>query len=286
MTDRQASRGDTGTAARRLTAALGVWALGIGIAAPATAAPVDELMQALRLPEMIEVMRAEGLAYGTELGQDLFAGGTSARWEGRLSEVYDTEKMMTVVRGGFTSALQDTDIAPLLSYFESETGQRIVELELEARRAMVEDDVEQAARESYRAMQVDEDPRLDQVARFIAANDLLEANVTGALNASFQFYSGLVDGGGMQMTEADILSDVWAQEEETRFDTEEWLNAFLLMAYAPLEDEVLDTYIDISSSREGKALNRALFTAFNGMYDELSYGLGLVAAQEMQGQDL
>lgn len=282
MENTQASVRNTGSAACGAGAAL----VALMLALPAAAAPVDDLMEALRLPEMIEIMRAEGLAYGEELGQDLFAGGGSARWDALLSEVYDTEKMQTVVRAGFGEALEDTDISPLLAYFESETGQRIVALELEARRAMVDDDVEQAARDSFRAMQAEEDPRIDQVARFITANDLLEANVSGALNASFQFYSGLVDGGGMQLTEADILSDVWAQEEETRFDTEEWLNAFLLMAYAPLEDETLDTYIDISSSREGKALNRALFSAFNSMYDDVSYALGLVAAQEMQGQDL
>lgn len=255
-------------------------------AMPAGAEPVDDLFEALRLPEMIEIMREEGMAYGDELGHDMFAGSASARWTGMLDDVYDTTRMEAAVREDFAEAIAGTDLDPLLSFFEGETGQRIVGLELEARRALIDDDVEQAARDGFRAAQVDEDPRLDQLGRFIAVNDLLEANVAGALNASFQFYSGLVDGGAMQLSEGDIISDVWAQEEETRYDTEEWLHAFLLMAYDPLEDETLDTYIEVSASDEGRALNRALFSAFNAMYDDLSYALGLVAAQQMQGQDL
>lgn len=286
--DRSASLRDIRTGAVGHLRATAVGALGLTLAwsGPSQAEPVDDLFEALRLPEMIGVMREEGIAYGDELGQDLMVGGPSARWSALLDEVYDTEKMETLVRDEFAESLGETDLDPLLTFFQGETGQRIVGLELEARRAMIDDDVEQAARDSYRATQVDEDPRLDQIGRFISVNDLLEANVAGALNASFQFYSGLVDGGAMQMSEGDILSDVWAQEEETRFDTEEWLNAFLLMAYDPLDDETLDAYIDLSASDDGAALNRALFAAFNEMYDDVSYALGLVAAQQMQGQDL
>lgn len=256
-------------------------------AIPLRAAPADALYEALRIDDMLSVMRDEGKAYGRELGQDLFAGGTSPRWDALLDEIYDPAKMRDLVRRDFAAALAGTDTAPLVAFFTAQTGQRIVGLELEAREAMIEDAVEEAARERFRQLETASDAaRLDQVTRFIAANDLLEANVAGALNASFRFYRGLVDGGGFQMSEQEILSDVWAQEEETREDTREWLYAFLLLAYEPLEDDTLDAYIALSATPEGRALNRALFAAFNRMYDEISYALGLAAAQQMQGQDL
>lgn len=288
MMDMSASVGDNIRAGGRFVAngALGALGLTAVWALPVRAEPVDDLIEALHLPEMIGIMREEGLSYGEELGQDMFASGASTRWTEALDEVYDTARMEDAVRQGFADAIEGTDLDPLLTFFEGETGQRIVSLELEARRALIDDDVEQAARDSFRAAQAEEAPRLDQLERFIAVNDLLEANVAGALNASFQFYSGLVDGGAMQLSEGDIISDVWAQEEETRFDTEEWLNGFLLMAYDPLNDETLDAYIDLSASDEGRALNRALFAAFNSMYDDVSYALGLLAAQQMQGRDL
>ena len=122
--------------------------------------------------------------------------------------------------------------------------------------------------------------------RWHSGNDLIEANVAGALNASYRFYAGLVEGGAIEMTESEILADVWSQEEETRTDTTEWLYGFLLMAYQPLDADQMDAYVALSASPEGRALNRALFDAFNKMYDDISYGLGLAVAQQMRGQDL
>jgi hypothetical protein len=252
---------------------------------PVKAQEADALFDRLRLPEMISVMRAEGLDYGETLAMDMFAGGASPAWEEMLSDIYDTTRMETLVRARFVAALQDVDTAPLMAFFASDTGREIVTLELSAREAMIDDAVEQAARDTWRLMQ-DDAPRLEQITRFVEANDLVEANVAGALNASYRFYAGMVEGGGLEMSEADILTDVWSQEEATREDTREWLFGFLLMAYQPLSADQMDSYIALSGSEEGRALNNALFDAFNRMYDDISFGLGLAVAQQMRGQDL
>ncbi|KUF11408.1 DUF2059 domain-containing protein [Pseudoponticoccus marisrubri] len=256
------------------------------VALPLRADPVDDLMEALQIDEMIVVMREEGLAYGAELGADMFPGTAGARWQSVLEDIYDTDKMKAVVEAGFTEVMEGTETAPLTAYFASETGTRVVSLELDARRAMIEDTVEQAARERYRDLEGGDSARLEQITEFVAANDLVDSNVAGALNASFNFYRGLVEGGGLEMSESEILADVWSQEQETRADTREWLYGFLLLAYEPLSDAVLDEYVALSGSEDGRRLNRALFAGFNAMYDEISYALGLAAAQEMQGQDL
>ena len=64
----------------------------------------------------------------------------------------------------------------------------------------------------------------------------------------------MVEGGALEMSEGEILADVWAQEEDTRADTEEWLYGFLLLAYQPLSDDQLDDYVALSASPEGRAL--------------------------------
>jgi hypothetical protein len=83
-----------------------------------------------------------------------------------------------------------------------------------------------------------------------------------------------------------MLSDVWAQEPRTRSETEEWVKSFLLMAYGPLSGDDLDTYIGVTDTPEGQQLNRALFDGFNGMYEDISYALGLAVARQMQGTEL
>ncbi|WP_300532837.1 DUF2059 domain-containing protein [uncultured Mameliella sp.] len=272
--------------ARRLFPALLAWLTCLCMALPLRAEPIDELVEALQIDSMIEVMRVEGMAYGEELAEEMIPGGSNLAWQDLLEQIYDAGKMRKIVRQGFAEVIEDSDPAPLIAFFSSDLGQKIITLELEARRAMIDDEVEEAARQAYLDLKGSEDPRLDQLRRFVVVNDLLETNVTGALNASFRFYSGLVDGGGLQMAEGDILADVWSQEEETREDTREWLFAYLLLAYEPLEDDELEAYIALSETTQGRALNRALFAGFNAMYNEISYALGLAASRQMQQQDL
>lgn len=256
------------------------------IALPAAAEPVDDLLEALMVPEIIDVMRDEGVAYGEEMAQDFIGGSAGPQWSETVSMIYDAERMSDSVRDTFAEEMPADVIAPLLAFFTSDVGSQIITLELRARTAMVNKDVEEEARAAYRAMAAEDDPRLALLEEFVAANDLLEANVAGALNASYQFYLGLVDGGAFEMTEEDILRDVWAQEEETREDTREWLYAYLNLAYGPLDAGVVEDYTALSATDAGRALNQALFAAFNQMYDDISYALGLAAAREMQSQDL
>ncbi len=184
-----------------------------------------------------------------------------------------------------SDTIGDQDL-PLLTYFETEVGQQVVTLELEAREAMVESDVEDMARATFRDIDGTGDARLEQLETFVDANDLIEANVAGALNASYNFYTGLAEGGALEMSESEILSDVWAQEEETRQDTREWLYGYLLLAYGPLSDDELAGYIDLSASRAGNLMNRALFAGFNAMYDDISRQLGQASAHQLQAQEL
>ena len=277
-----ALNGDSRTMSLRLVAPVVL----ICAAAPLSAAPGEALLEAMRVPEIVQVMREEGLDYAQEMGEDLLPGGATRGWRAVVSQVYDTEAMEEVVRGQFIDSFAGTEAGPLLDFFTSEDGQRVVDLEITARRTLIDDDLEASAREAYQALDGTDDPRLEQIEAFVEANDLVEANVVGAMNASYQFYLGLVDGGAFEMAEEEILSEVWAQEEDTRSDTREWLYAFLLVAYRPLSDAVLDEYVALSASPEGRAMNRALFAGFNAMYDEISYGLGLAAAQQMLGEEL
>jgi len=126
------------------------------------------------------------------------------------------------------------------------------------------------------------------VEQFVDANDLVETNVVGAMNANFAFYLGLLDGGAFpqELTVDQILADVWSQEDDIRKNTYEWVYSYLLLAYQPLSDADLQTYIAFSESDEGQAMNTALFAAFDEMYEGISRALGLASSEYMSGQDL
>ncbi|MHA6325905.1 DUF2059 domain-containing protein [Roseivivax sp. CAU 1753] len=251
----------------------------------AFAAPVDDLIDLLRIDATIAVMREEGQGYATDLARDMF-GGPSVGWQQTVASIYDADAMVASVSEGIRAALDPDAVGPLLEFFDSDLGREVVALEIGAREALLLEDVEEAARADYRNLTGEGDPTIALIERFVVSNDLIEQNVTGALNASFAFYNGLADGGALEMSEADMLDDIWGQEEATRRDTEEWVYGYLMMAYGPLTDAELETYVTLSESEVGRALNRALFAGFGQMYDDISYALGLGAAAEMSGIDL
>lgn len=258
---------------------------------PARAEPparLDELIAALRLEEVLEIMAQEGIAYGGELEAEMFPGRGKARWQAMVADIYDAARARRVMRDTLAEALTDTDLDPLVAFFGGETGARIMGLELSARRALLDPDVEEASREAAERMRDAGDDRLGLLEVFVTVNDLVEMNVAGGLNSNYAFYTGLVDGGAFPypMSEEEMLAEVWSQEPELRDETEAWLYGYLAMAYQPLTDAELEAYIALSETAEGQALNQALFAGFDVLFRQVSRELGLGAAQFIQGEDI
>lgn len=256
----------------------------------AAAADVAALGRALKLDEIVDVMRAEGADYGGELDTELLGGSGGARWKAAVATIYNADRMRAQLDRTLEAELADEPekLEAMVAFFGSDLGQRILTLEISARRALLDDAVEEAAQVMAADLEADRTPRFDQLTRFAEANDLIESNVMGAMNANLAFYRGLADGGafGTAMTEADMLADIWAQEADIRQETRDWLFPYLALAYQPLPDADLDAYIRFSETPEGQAMNAALFKAFDAMFTAISRELGVAAATFMQGQDI
>lgn len=252
--------------------------------------PVADLARALDLPRLFSILRAEGMDHGADLDADLLGGSGGARWEALVDAVHDPARMETFAMASLRSdlAAEGDAVGRMVAFLASEPGARIVGLELAAREAYRDSMVEDAARLAWEEMQARRDPRVDLIARLVEANDLIEQNVAGAMNGNLAFYRGMVDGGaaGAGVPEGDMMADLWSQEPQIRADTEAWLMPYLALAYQPLSDAELTAYIAFSETPEGRLLNRALFGAFNALFNALSRDLGLAAAQLMIGEDL
>ncbi len=244
------------------------------------------LIDALRIDETVEIMRKEGLRYGSELGAEMLPGVNAKAWQDQVARIYDTDKMAQVVTQGFETALDGKEIAEVVAFFTSETGQEIISLELSAREAFLNEDTEMAAMDAYERARDENSYLFQQVETLISDSDLVDYNVMGALNSNLMFYRGLADGGAFEMSEEDMLADVWSQEGDVRNDSEGWLGAFLILAYQPLDDDELEAYAEFYRSEQGKVLNAAIFEAYDQMYEELSYLLGRAVAQQMQSEEL
>ena len=179
-------------------------------------------------------------------------------------------------------------LAKILAFFNSDLGQRVVDLEIEARRAFLDTEAEEAARVAADDRFAARDPKVELVKRFIEAGDLVEMNVAGALSGNLAFLTGMSETVlyGEAMPTDQLMSDVWAQEEQIRDDSTAWLYAYLGLAYAPLTEAELQSYVDFMESPEGKRLNGALFIAFNDVFRQVSYDLGRAAGLAIQGTDI
>lgn len=264
----------------------------LALATNAVAGTSDEehaaLFQALGLDEIIHVMRQEGLSSATDIGNDLFPNRNGDGWINIVERIYGTDRMEAILRKHLQAELGETDIAPLIAFFTSDVGRQLIALEISGRRALLDTAVEDASKEALAIAAEDNTERYQLVKRFAEVNDLVEYNVVGALNSNYAFYIGLVDVGEFpaSLTEDQILNDVWSQEPEIRENTTEWLYSYLLMAYQPLPDSYIQDYIDVSETEAGEALNRAIFTAFDVLFTDISKALGLAAASLMVGEDL
>ncbi|GFE48327.1 hypothetical protein So717_00800 [Roseobacter cerasinus] len=263
-----------------LAAALCVTAL------PAWAdARVTVLMDALRLPQLIETLREEGLADAQELNADMLGGQGGAFWDQQIARLYDPvairEAFFTALDGG----LDDAALERALAFFDSERGQRVTEFEIAARRAMMDPDIEEAAAAAFAALPAD-DAQVAQVVDFITTNDLLELNVALTMSTSYQFSRGLADGDLLEMSDEQILAQVWASEDALRADAETWLNGYVLLSQQPLGTDDIDAYLAFAKSPAGRALNAALFAGYEATFTSIAYGLGRAVAMNAVVDDI
>ena len=251
---------------------------------------VQELVAAMRIGELAQVLQAEGEAYGMQLKDEMFPDRSGSDWSAMVTRIYQADGLTEEFTRSLSAELADKPevAAKAQAFFASPTGRKIIGLEIEARRAMLDDAAEEAAKEAFGAMEAKGAPRVDALRRFVAANDLVEMNVMGALNANLAFYKGMSQGGAFTegMTESDMLAEVWAQEDQVRQETEDWLWPYLALAYQPLSDEEMQAYQVFSEAPEGRALNAALFAAFDASFVRISGELGRAVALMVQGQDI
>ncbi|WP_294621485.1 DUF2059 domain-containing protein [uncultured Roseovarius sp.] len=266
-----------------LLAALVVWPL----ASFAEEAPVlDRLMEVLRIADTIEIMREEGRGYGEDVATEMLPGADLDSWQSTVMRIHDPDRMQRVIRQGFDAALTEPEMQAVIDFYGSDLGAEIVALEISARRAFLEPEIEEQARARYSEDHPDDSRLRGQVEQMIAESDLVERNVSGAMNSTMMFYRGMMDGGELEMTQSDMLADLWSQEEAFRSDSENWLGAFLMMAYDPLSAEDLERFLAFWREDAGRVFNSAMFKSFDRMYEELSYLMGQAVAQHMQSEKL
>lgn len=274
-------------------AQLAAFALMALVASPLRAGSFAELESALDIARTAAILSAEGIEQGADLEQSLFPDRGGARWDGIVAEIHEPDRLHAELSIALAAALADApgdEVDAMVGFFRSDLGARIVDLELSAREALADQAVQDLADLALERAREGSEAHLAQIDRFIVANDLIERNVMGAMNANVAFMRGLSDGGGVPGAadegEAAMLADIWAQEEALRAEAEAWVWSFLNLAYEPLGTDEIAAYVAFSETAAGVRLNAALFAAFDALFETLSYELGNAAAGMLAGEAL
>jgi hypothetical protein len=271
-------------AAQTAEAPLALPAGGLAEAAPAHRA----LFEAMGLYEILSVMATEGQLAAPDIEADMFPGQGGSAWPAVVAGIYAPDRLVAAFEAAVpVERLTPEMVAELQAFYDTATGRAVAAGEVAARQAFLTPGVEEEATERARAAAAAGDARIALLTEFIAVNDLVERNVSGALNSNFAFYRGLSAGGAFaaEIPEELMLADVWSQEPEIRTTTTEWLYAYQILAYENLSDEDLRAYTAMTATPAGQALNAALFTAFDAVFEGVSANLGAAAARFIAGED-
>lgn len=249
----------------------------------------SDLSDAFLLDELFEVMATEGK---TAIGQDNAAPLSQRELEGwrrELGNIYHARTMHAEFVAALDAALGDMPGTrdDALRFATSDLGKRVLQLEVSAREALLQDEIDELARNAL--MDAREDgrgsARLAMIRERIQVNDLIDLNVSLGMNTSYAYYRGMLsEGASAGMNADDLLYLVQAQEPDIRRDVMDWIEAYFLMAYQPLTDAELQAYIDYSASPHGVAFNRAMFQAFDtvfvGLSERVGRGLGRILSSD------
>ncbi|WP_380052074.1 DUF2059 domain-containing protein [Falsihalocynthiibacter sp. SS001] len=273
----------------RLLACAVVFVLGmVGSVSADRARDLEELADVLHIEEMVDILSDEGVRYGESLAEEMFGDQEYSEWTLELERIYEPSKMAETFREHFDPLMSDQDVTEALAFFTSPLGMKVTQLEMTARTAISDPDVQAAGEDRLLGLMDANDPIISQLEEYIRVNDLIDMNVTGSMNESYAFLSALSDAGAMavEMTEGEILESVWGDEPQIREDTTQWLMNYLAMSYSPLDEEEIDELIEFSRTSEGQSLNRALFQAFNEVYMDISRRMGRGAARFILSEDI
>lgn len=245
---------------RILVPFLSVW---VCVSAAMADPDVDRLIDAMGMPDLIRAFSAEGEAAGDAMDAEFLSGQGGSVWADTVRKLYDPARLENDLRIGLSEILEPETARTALLFFESDVGQRITALEVQAREAMLDEDVETMAKTA--GAQADA-----RVRDFLKLRDLVERNTDTGVSAQSAFFDGYT-----QATRSDVPApDGEVLRESIQAETETWLLGYYALVQSALSDEDIQTYSDFWQTEVGAAVDDAVFQAFGDSYTTLSFALG------------
>ena len=83
------------------------------VAPPEITPEMQQFLELLRIDDTIDVMRNEGLNYGSTLAEDMLPDVDLTSWERHIERIYDADKMRRLIVGGLAREV-DAEALPAI----------------------------------------------------------------------------------------------------------------------------------------------------------------------------
>lgn len=245
------------------------------VSASASWADVDRLIDAMGIPQLIAAFVTEGVDAGQSIDEAFLGGQGGDVWANTVQRLYDPQRMENELRTVMSEELDAAIAEQALLFFDSDLGARIIDLEVQARRAFLDETIEEAAKAAPSAQS-------EAVTDYLASRDLIERNTDVAVSAQAAFLDGLVEASGS----TEDAPDMDQLRARIQVDTESWLRGYNALVQSAMTEDDIAIYTAFWETDVGAAVDDALFLAFGQSYTTLSYALGQAAGRLLPQNEL
>ena len=252
----------------------------------AKADAISDLYDALQMDRVNEIIRAEGIRDARGTGEAYLSTNSVERFVEQAKSVYQLDNMEKDFKRLLTENLSTSEANEILLFYRLPIGKLASELEVSARVAISETEIEEMAKTKLKEAKALKNTRLDEIESVIKILELVEQNLIGAYAAQFAFMYELSKLGVLDLSRQEMIDIITNDEEKLKGEILEWLMAFSHMAYAPMSDEEFRVYNDFSKSDLGILLNKALFSVYNEMAKDQSQSLANILGEFMKSEEL
>lgn len=238
-------------------------------------ADVNRLVDAMGVPQLLAAFAVEGIEAGKSIDDTFLDGQGGAVWADTVQRLYDVPRMENELRTVMAEELDQGIAEQALLFFESDLGARIIELEVQARQAFIDENVEAAAKAAPSA-------QADTVTNYLVSRDLIERNTDVGVAAQAAFLEGLSDASGR----IDDAPDMDQMRLRIQADAESWLRGYNALVQSAMTKDEIEIYTAFWETDVGEAVDDALFLAFGQSYTTLSYALGQAAGRLLPQNEL
>ncbi len=247
----------------------------------------EKLYAALQLNKIVTILHDEGIADGLKTGVVYLGKDYDEKaFRAALDGVYSLESMESELKSGIAESLTLETATHVLDFFNGDLGRQIATLETSARTVISDAAVERIVIDVAKSAKTENPKRYNLLEKNIIEMGFVELNMTGAFSAQFAFLSELSKLENVTITHDEILAMLRQSEAEMREEIKDWLMGFSYLAYQPLSDDELGTYLGFLTSSSGKELNSILFNTFNALALQTSQELASVIISFYMAREL